>query len=242
MHLVCAAKLPLFSDARVASLMQCWWCCHCPPQMESAWDATMDVVEWRRPVASSVVFTVLLLVAWNGWLQYALPLVVLANAWVLLQLAPRDSSEASIRRGRAADGAGERPSLIQRFLRIRKTLGDTQRRMHKTNTVVLKLRSLYTWQRPVYTRVFLAGHILLFLALCLVPSRLLFGLAVFGVFSAPVRRPGDSPVTKLARRFVAGLPTPGPRDLAYSVEPVTHPSETAVSVIGDVSWRWPGRR
>lgn len=212
----------------------------CAVQMESAWDATMDVLEWRRPLASSIMFTVLVLVAWNDWLRYALPLVVLANAWALLLLAPGEEAEARGRRRRGGEGGSERPSLLQRFMRIRKTLGDTQRRMYKANVVALKLRSLYTWQRPVYTRVFLACHVLLFLALCLVPSRLLFGVAVCALFSAPVRRPGDSPATKMLRRFVAGLPTPGPRDLAYSVDPVPHPSETGVSVIGDTSWRCAG--
>lgn len=219
--------------------------------LEELWDLGELLLDWHWPWLSGVVFASLLLVAWHDMVAFALPLLLLLNVFLILSFrslfpngldgpGPEWLRRAEEDDSAAAHVASTLDQLLDRFRRLKDTLGRTQMRMHRWNMVLLKMRSLYTWQEPSRTRLVVAGNVAAVLVFSVVPFRLLFAAFTCFLFAKPLRDPGPGPATRLMERFMDGLPVPSAPDAIYNPRPVPPPtdvSEVRSQIIGDRRWR-----
>ena len=182
--------------------------------LNSARHAVLYLLAWETPWLSAAAAIALVLVAWHDWLRFGLPLVLLCHAaTVLLYGAMGEDLRASIGALFGRDRGTRTRNILVRLRNVRRSLGVAQARMHRLNTIVLKLRSLYTWKEPSRTRLFLFGLLCVALLISVVPARLLFAAFVVAQFTRPLRSKKRGVATLALHRFWNGLdgelPLPG---------------------------------
>jgi hypothetical protein len=174
------------------------------------------LVAWETPWLSALAFAGALLVAWHDLLPFTAAMVFLGHAIaVLVYGALPDASKAALQRalGRARGPKGR--NLFERLRNFRNSLGMNQVRMNRLNTIVLKVRSLYTWRDPPRTRLYIVALGVLALVWAVVPYRVLFTAFVVVNFTRPLRPSGKGLGRLAFDRFWDGLPLPKRSDAAY---------------------------
>ena len=179
------------------------------------------LVAWESPPLSAAALLAALLIAWHDLLHYALPLLLVAHCAAVLALGAmsepaRAAVTSLLSRGRGAKAR----NLLQRLRNFRTSLGTNQERLHRLNTVVLKLRSLYTWREPGRSRAFAVALAVAALVVLIVPARILFAAFMLAQFTKPLRSRERGVVTLAFLRFWSGLPVPSVSDPVYEPLPL----------------------